>query len=177
MPNNIIDSFAKKADKSVKEVERLWDKAKGIVKKQYKDVPEEDDRFYALTTGILKKMLKLNEETRMSKFDTLIERYMRSVPLDSKEMYVDGKPQILIFSFDPNGVNTFRAAMLHDEVMITKGIKEVDSPYLPQHLISLMVYSDNPQEEDLIRELALNAGGVEYFSDGIDKAPLVSDNR
>lgn len=65
MPNNIVKSFAKKTGKSESEVERLWNKAEGIVKKDYKDVEKESDKYYQITTGILKNMLSLegNEES------------------------------------------------------------------------------------------------------------------
>lgn len=61
MPNNIVKSFADKTDKSVNEVEKKWDKAKKIVKDQYDDVKEDSGNFYKLVTGVLKKMLGLNE--------------------------------------------------------------------------------------------------------------------
>lgn len=60
MPSNVVDSFAEKTGKSVAAVERLWGKAKEVVKDQYK-ISETDDRFYALTTGVLKKMLSIEE--------------------------------------------------------------------------------------------------------------------
>lgn len=58
MPSDVVKSFADKTGKSIKTVEDLWDKAIEIVKKEY-DIPENDDRFYKLVTGILKKMLKI----------------------------------------------------------------------------------------------------------------------
>ncbi len=62
MPNNIIKSFAEKSGKSVKEVEKLWNKAKAIAKES--DIPETDkDKFYSYVTGILKKMLSIKEAT------------------------------------------------------------------------------------------------------------------
>lgn len=57
MPNNIIKSFAEKSGKSVKKVEELWDKAKEIAKKEYKDVKEDSEDFYKIVTGILKNMV------------------------------------------------------------------------------------------------------------------------
>lgn len=54
-------SFAKKADTTVKKVERLWNKSEKLVKKKYELTPEEDsDRFYALVVSVLKKILKLD---------------------------------------------------------------------------------------------------------------------
>jgi len=50
-----VKSFADKTGKSEAEVEKLWDKAKKIAKESGR---EED---YAYITGILKKMLGLNE--------------------------------------------------------------------------------------------------------------------
>lgn len=58
MPSNIVKSFAEKTGKSVAEVEDLWNQAKTSAKEQ-----GEGDNF-AYITGILKKMLKLNESFR-----------------------------------------------------------------------------------------------------------------
>lgn len=72
MPATVIKSFAQKSGKSEKEVETLWDTAKQATKKQYPDISTDSDRFYQITVGILKKMLKLNEETvtgDMDKYD------------------------------------------------------------------------------------------------------------
>lgn len=61
MPNPIMRSFAKKADTTVKKVERLWNKSEKLVKKKYELTPEEDsDRFYALVVSVLKKILKID---------------------------------------------------------------------------------------------------------------------
>ena len=112
----------------------------------------------------------------MKKFDTIVEKYMKTPSVMQKDRYADGKPKIMIFSFDPNGVNTFRSSMMQDNVNITKGVVEVNSEYLPTNLISLKVYADNPAEEEVIRELALSAGGVEYVDGGIDKDIFVLPN-
>ena len=56
MPTPALDSFAKQSGQSIKEVERLWDKSKIIAAEKFKDGTDE---FYSYTTGILKKMLKL----------------------------------------------------------------------------------------------------------------------
>lgn len=62
MPNPIMRSFAKKADTTVKKVEKLWNKSEKLVKKKYELTPEEDsDRFYALVVSVLKKILKIDE--------------------------------------------------------------------------------------------------------------------
>lgn len=66
MPANIIKSFSDKSGKSEQEVERLWDKAKKIVKDEYPEVGTDSDRYYSLVTGILKSMLKL--ENNFSSF-------------------------------------------------------------------------------------------------------------
>lgn len=61
MPNNIIKSFAEKSGKSEKEVERLWNRASDIVATDY-DLKKDDDKYYELVVGILKKMLGFKEE-------------------------------------------------------------------------------------------------------------------
>jgi hypothetical protein len=60
MPSPAVKSFASKTGKSFAEVEKLWDKAKEIAKKDHN---ESDENFYAVVTGILKNMLGLKEAT------------------------------------------------------------------------------------------------------------------
>ncbi len=61
MPSNIVTSFADKTGKSVEEVEKLWNKAKELVKE--KGIPEDSDSFYKVLVGILKNMLKIEDAT------------------------------------------------------------------------------------------------------------------
>ena len=61
MPSAALKKFAKTAKVSNKRAEHLWNKAKGIVKAEY-GYSEGDDNFWALTTGITKKMMGLGEE-------------------------------------------------------------------------------------------------------------------
>lgn len=60
MPANIIASFAQKSGKSEAEVEKLWNQAK----KEAEDATGVDD-VYAYATGILKKMLSIQENIHM----------------------------------------------------------------------------------------------------------------
>jgi hypothetical protein len=60
MPANIIKSFSEKSGKSTEEVEKLYKGAKNTVIKQYK-LTEEDEKFYPLVTGILKKMCNIKD--------------------------------------------------------------------------------------------------------------------
>lgn len=59
-PAGIIHSFALKSGKSEAEVEDMWNKAQDIVKDEYKK-GEDDEGFWALVTGTLKKMLDIKE--------------------------------------------------------------------------------------------------------------------
>jgi hypothetical protein len=63
MPNNIVVGLAKKSGKSEEEVEKLWDQAKKIAKKEYPDVEVDSDKYWKLCTGITKKSLGMTEET------------------------------------------------------------------------------------------------------------------
>lgn len=63
MPNSVIVGLAKKSGKSEGDVEKLWKEAKSIAKKEYPDVDSESDQYFKIVTGILKKMLKLTEDT------------------------------------------------------------------------------------------------------------------
>ena len=62
MPSSIVLSFAKQTNKSVEEVEELWNKAKESAKEQGQE------NNYAYITGILKKMLGLNENVSFFEF-------------------------------------------------------------------------------------------------------------
>lgn len=62
MPSNVVKSFADKTGKSVAEVDKLWNKAKEIASEQGQA------ENYALITGILKKMLGLNETISFKEF-------------------------------------------------------------------------------------------------------------
>lgn len=62
MPSSIVLSFAKQTNKSVEEVEELWNKAKEIAKEQGQE------NNYAYITGILKKMIGLNENVSFFEF-------------------------------------------------------------------------------------------------------------
>ena len=68
MPAQQLKSFAEKSGKSLKEVEKLWEQAKAIAKKEYADA--KDDKFYAIVTGILKNSLGLKEETFLDMVDS-----------------------------------------------------------------------------------------------------------
>jgi hypothetical protein len=61
MPNNIVKSFADKSGQSVADVEKQWNKAEEIVKDKYKLSADDGDKFYSLVTGVLKKMLKIED--------------------------------------------------------------------------------------------------------------------
>lgn len=56
MPANIVKSFAEQTGKSEAEVEKLWKEAKAVAA----EAGHEEEYDYIV--GILKKMLKLNEE-------------------------------------------------------------------------------------------------------------------
>ncbi|MFW6219667.1 MAG: hypothetical protein ACOCZ5_00090 [bacterium] len=72
MPSNIVKSFSDKTGKSISEVEKLWNKAKDITKDQYGDVEVGSDRFYEITTGILKNMLGIEEKFNIDLLDTYL---------------------------------------------------------------------------------------------------------
>jgi hypothetical protein len=67
MPTTALKHLAKKAKVSIDQAEHYWHKAKGIVKKEY-DVDENDGAFWALTTGITKKMMGLKETVTFKMF-------------------------------------------------------------------------------------------------------------
>ena len=60
-PAGIIHAFALKSGKSEAEVEKLWGEAQDIVKDEYKK-GEDDEGFWALVTGTLKKILGIESK-------------------------------------------------------------------------------------------------------------------
>lgn len=85
MPNNIIKSFAEKANKSINEVEKLWKKAKEIAENS------KTDNIYAYAVSILKKMLKIEEEISMKKtlknFTEFLEAASIKIPEDAFDSF------------------------------------------------------------------------------------------
>ena len=67
MPTTALKHLAKKANISLAQAELYWAKAKNIVKAEY-GVDEEDGKFWALTTGIAKKMMGLSESISFKEF-------------------------------------------------------------------------------------------------------------
>lgn len=63
MPNALIKSFAKKSGKSVKELEKMWDALADAYD------PKKYDDKYSFIVGVMKKNLKLDEN---SSFDKLV---------------------------------------------------------------------------------------------------------
>ena len=95
MPNNVVVSFAKKTGKSEEEIESLWDDTKKIVKNEYPDVEEDNDKFFQLITGILKKRLKLETVTVMHSLKFPKETFTLS----------EAKSWIKLNDFDFIGIN------------------------------------------------------------------------
>jgi hypothetical protein len=62
-PAGVIHSLALKSGKTEAEVEDLWNQAKGIVKKEY-NKDEDDENYWALVTGTLKKSLGIKDEEK-----------------------------------------------------------------------------------------------------------------
>jgi hypothetical protein len=65
MPNPLIKSFAKKAGKNEVYVDNLWKETAAQLHTQ--GMKEEDKRFYPYLTTILKKKLKITEQSKVLK--------------------------------------------------------------------------------------------------------------
>jgi hypothetical protein len=61
MPTPLMRSLAKKSGKKVKTIENLWDKTVDVVKAEY-NMEDNDDRFYPLVVGMLKRLLRLQKK-------------------------------------------------------------------------------------------------------------------
>jgi hypothetical protein len=67
MPATLLKSLAASTGLSLKTLERHWDEAKKIVKKEY-GLDETNPRFWALTTGVTKKMSGIKETLSFKEF-------------------------------------------------------------------------------------------------------------
>ena len=75
MPSNVVKSFADKTGKTVKEVEKYWDKAEEIAKEKFSP---DSKQFYAYLVGTLKKMLGIKttqSEELLEKLNSVLENY------------------------------------------------------------------------------------------------------
>lgn len=61
MPTPLMKSLAKKSGKKLKTIEKMWDKTVELVKSEY-ELNEDDDRFYPLVVGMLKRLLRLTSD-------------------------------------------------------------------------------------------------------------------
>lgn len=69
MPSPYVKELAKKSGKSESEIERLWNKAKGITSDTFgKPEKEWGDKEYKYTSGTVENMLGLNENLSAAKF-------------------------------------------------------------------------------------------------------------
>jgi hypothetical protein len=117
----------------------------------------------------------------MSKFNELYDKilegvdskgYLKSSNPGDNQLYDDGKPKILIYSFSDMGkFNYFKGAIMRQ--FPTKQVEEVEGQYLPKDKLCLKIYSDNENEELVINELAAQHGGVPFDADGIEKEPMI----
>lgn len=73
MPQEQIKTLLKKAGKDPKKAEEYWDKAKRLASKQYGLVPDDGDKFYAATMGVLKQMLGMNKKKSESMIGQILE--------------------------------------------------------------------------------------------------------
>ena len=80
MPSDVVKSIAKKAVKSVDEVEDLWDRAKKEVDDQYDDIDKDSDRYWKLVTSITKRMAGLEESVQKDDMEGGLEGKVRRTP-------------------------------------------------------------------------------------------------
>jgi hypothetical protein len=65
MPNAVVKSFAKKAGKSVNDVEKLWDETKADTKKKFK---KKDKHYWAYVNAVTQRKLGISESHTLSSF-------------------------------------------------------------------------------------------------------------
>lgn len=90
MPAALVKDFAKRSGKPLAYVEKHWDKAKQLVKKNYDlDEPKSGDdspKYWKLVVGILKRMLKL-EHAADDDLDRIVTE-AGDAPKHNKKRYV-----------------------------------------------------------------------------------------
>ena len=80
MPSSVVRSFAPKyaekndlsEKKAVEKLERLWERAKKIAKKQ-EDLEEESDQFYAYVMGIWKRMVGFDDAKEEAEASNMVQ--------------------------------------------------------------------------------------------------------
>lgn len=72
MPNDLVKSYADKTNKSVDEVEKIWNEAKAQAHDKF---GEESDSFWAYVNAIVQKRLGLNESKKLSFSDFLASEH------------------------------------------------------------------------------------------------------
>lgn len=60
-PAGVVHALAQKVGKEDTEVEKMWNEAKEIVSREHK-INEDDENYWALVTGTLKKMLNVKDD-------------------------------------------------------------------------------------------------------------------
>jgi len=83
MPNNIIKSYADKTNKSISELEIIWDKAVDITREDFnKSKDKFGDKEWSYTTSIFKKMVGVKESFDILTFinsDLKAKDYIKSI--------------------------------------------------------------------------------------------------
>lgn len=81
MPSTLVKSYAKKANKTVAQVEKIWDEAKAAAAKHFKS---SNPRYWAYVNGTTRKRLNLAESTTFKEFVELAFDYPEAVPQTSQ---------------------------------------------------------------------------------------------
>lgn len=68
MPSSVVKSFAKQTGKSVEEVEKVWDEAQEIAKKDHDLKYSEPGEFWKFVTFLTKKMLHITDKGSKKSF-------------------------------------------------------------------------------------------------------------
>jgi methyl-accepting chemotaxis protein len=83
MPSNYVKSLAKDTDKSEKEIEKLWDKAKEVTSETFgKKESDFGEKEWKYTTGVVKNMLGIKESINQIDFynsDMTAEKYIETL--------------------------------------------------------------------------------------------------
>lgn len=87
MPTPVMKSLAKRAGKAVKEVERLWNKAKTLAAE--KGIAQTSKKYYPYAMGILNNMLGLAENKLVDEINLLLNDIKKEGSKDGKQNDTD----------------------------------------------------------------------------------------
>jgi hypothetical protein len=127
MPSNVVKTIAKKSNKTVAAVEKLWDRAKATASKKMK---KSDKNYWGLVTHLTKRFAHLKKGSSKDfnsfiKFEMLLEAEAdRICCLFDSELPIELQDNVLIINYDK-----FSAQMASVGFMVRTIIKMMNQKF------------------------------------------------